>query len=154
MSSSNVMLQMSCFNFGKSLLPSHQMMNCQSLVLSFLSMVCESKSLFPGVWQQNDWLAVPDRGLSNKRVLLRTILLMDKISRLQGLWCLSTSSSESPLWKHCYTKARLFLVEAIRPLQYWSISSVISCGSKKQEPRALGVLGLCQRVRVHEFRNR
>ena len=28
-------LQMSCFNSGKSLLTSHQMMNCQSLVLFF-----------------------------------------------------------------------------------------------------------------------
>lgn len=145
---------MSCFNFGKSLLPSHQMMNCQSWSFFFLSMVCESKSLFPGVWQQNDWLAVPDRGLSNKRVLLWTILPMDKISRLQGSWCLSTSSSESTLWKHCYMKARLFLVEAIR-LCNIGVSLLLSVvGQKKQQPRALGVLGLCQRVRVHEFRNR
>ena len=78
-------LQMSCFNYGKSLLPSLQMMNRQSLVLFFKSVVCESKSLFPGVWQQRDWLAVPDRGLSNKKVLLGITLPMDKISRLQGV---------------------------------------------------------------------
>lgn len=101
----------------------------------FLSMVCESKSLFPGVWQQNDWLAVPDRGLSNKRVLLRTILPMDKISRLQGSWCLSTSSSESTLWKHCYMKARLFLVEAIRlcNIGVSLLLSVVGQKSRSQE---------------------
>ena len=51
----------------------------------FLSVVCESKSLFPRVWQQKDWLAVSYRGLYSKRVLLGITLPKDKISRLQGV---------------------------------------------------------------------
>ena len=142
-------LQMPHLNSGKYFLPSHQMMNRQSLVcvcffcfvlFCFLSVVCESKSLFPGVWQQKDWLAVSDRGLYNKRVLLGITLPKDKISRLQGVMRKYFIFRKHTVKTLLY-QSKIIYVEAIRSLQYWSISSIISCGSKEAGAKCIGCSG-------------
>lgn len=59
------------------------------------------KSLFTGVWKHKGWLAVPDRGLSNKveESLFGGIFLpIDEISSFQNVM-LKILSPESTLWK-------------------------------------------------------
>ena len=56
-----------CFNFRKSSPLGHQVVcrSSQGWVLS-LDLLCESWSLFPGVWQHQDSLAAPEKGLLSK----------------------------------------------------------------------------------------
>ena len=106
----------------------------------FLSVVCESKSLFPRVWQQKDWLAISDRGLYNKTVLLGITLPKDKISKLQGVMLKYFIFRKHTVNTLLY-QSKIIYVEAIRSLQYWSISSVISCGSKEAGAKFIGCSG-------------
>ena len=46
--------------------------------------------------------------------------------------------ADSQPLRHQGSPAHLFLIEAIRPLQYWSTSPFISCGSKKAGAKCTG----------------
>ena len=107
-----------CLSSRKSSLLSQQK-TCksgQSLVFS-LSVLYESKSLLPGVWQHKGWLAVSDKDLSRevKEKLLQMSFLISKISSCE-VWCLKSSPLNGTLWKNCSIKTWLFFIEAIRPL--------------------------------------
>ena len=60
--------------------------------------------------------------------------------------CLKSLSFESILWRLLYQN---MVLEALRPLRYWSISPFIICGSKE----ASGVLGSCDYLRGWEAMN-
>lgn len=112
----------------------------QGLVLS-LEVLCESKSLFPGVWWLKSWLAVSDKVES---------FWIDEISMLQD-GVLKVVISWGALWEDWATKAWLFLIEAIRPLQFWSSCPFKIKGQRRQGPSTLDVLWGSQRVTDYAF---
>ena len=85
-----------------------------------------------------------------KRVLSEVIFQQTKSPGCK-VWFLRSSSSENSLWKDCSTRAWLFLIEAVRPLQYWNTFPFISCGSKEAKAKSLGILRLSQKVENYEF---
>ena len=90
------------------------------------------------LWSLVDWLAVPDRGLSSKAEESSSGGVLSTRQNLQVYKiCFRSLSPKSMLWNDCSTKTWLFLIEAIRPLQYWSSTPSISCGSKEAEVMCL-----------------
>ena len=131
-----------CFSSGKSLLLGHQMMCCPVRVWCFL-WVCHVNPSVP--WSLvAHWLgSITWWGLSIEVEESSSGGVFSNRWNLQVtkcVWWLRSSLLESALWKDCSTKTLLFLIEAIWPLHYWTISSFISCGS--EEPSALRVLWL------------
>lgn len=129
-----------CLNSSKSLLLGHQMVcrSSQDLVLS-LDVSHEGNSLFPGVWQHKCWSAVPDKGLSRKaRKCFRGCLFQQMKNPGCKLWCIRLLSPGSSLGKDCSTKAWLVLMETVRPLHHWRISSFINCASDEAGTKCIG----------------
>ena len=111
----------------------------QGSVLS-LRIPGKSKGQFLRVLQDKVWLEKPDKSLSSnvEEPSSEGCLFQERKSPDCKVWCIMFSSFENKLWKDCSTKAQLFLIEAVRPLQSWNASPLISCGSKEAEAKCIG----------------
>lgn len=122
-------------------------------VRCFVDRTHESRSLFPEVWQHKSWLRVPGRGPFSEveERPFESFFSNRQKSLSWKMWCSKSSSPRSMLWGSFY-KAWLFSVEAIRTLQYWSISPFISCSSKRSGSQVHQTLWLSQKVIVYEYK--